>query len=563
MIPTEIRGDKKNMKRTIIVILANILLMAGAFAQTQTQNGVVKTRGRMVNGKLVPGTLLSGATIQIDGRQAILAKDGRFSFPVKDGKFIMKAVTKQGYQLVDAEACRQYQYSATPLQIVMEEPGKLQADQLATERKLRRELQRRLQQREDEIEEMQLSLDEKNRMLAQINQEREDNEKIIASMSQYYATIDYDQLDSFQRRVTQLLENGELERADSLLRTRGNMTDRIRQMRQEQEAEAKEEAELAQQQQFIDQVAEGVKKNIEITAADCQNFINRFNDAHLFDSAARYYDLRAKLDTNNVDWQFNAGYYYYDKIGDYDKAQRYFSKAGFIASVSSDLETALMAPMSMDFEGRALMMKGRYQQAAELQQRALNYDIAGESVDRHFVLVCCKNLADIHALSGKYNEAKEQYNKVIEMTDSYFGDKTLLASAYTGLAYVLKTRGKYKDANNYIEKAFRIYEGDDGLACGLAMANVVKAMNNKNDEALKCYQKALDIAKDNISDRHPFYALVYLNLGLTQEKMKERAKALENYQKAKSVAEKALGLDHPFTKYIEEHIKNEITYDRK
>ncbi|MBP5758384.1 MAG: tetratricopeptide repeat protein, partial [Bacteroidales bacterium] len=479
------------MKKTAITLITGILLVAGALAQTQTQNGVVKTRGRMVGGKLVPGTALAGATVQVDGSQTILAKDGRFSFPVKDGKFIIKAVTKQGYQLVDADACRQYQYSATPLQIVMEEPGKLQADQLATERKLRRELQRRLQQREDEIEEMQLSLDEKNRMLAQINQEREDNEKIIASMSQYYATIDYDQLDSFQQRVTQLLENGELERADSLLRTRGNMTDRIRQMRQEQETEAKEEAELAQQQQFIDQVAEGVKKNIEITATDCQNFINRFNEAHLFDSAARYYDLRAKLDTNNVDWQFNAGYYYYDKIGDYDKAQRYFSKAGFIASVSSDLRIAQMAPMCFDYEGRALMMKGRYQQAAELHQRALNYDIAGESVGRLHVLRCSKNLADNYALSGKYNEAKEQYNEVLKEPKTLFVYEDIVASAYTGLAYVLKTQGKYKDANNYIEKAFQIYEKNDGLdPYGLAMANVVKAMNNKNDEALKCYQKA-------------------------------------------------------------------------
>ena len=551
-----------NYKKIFFLISILALALYGG-VEAQTQSGVVKTRGRMVSGKLVPGTLLSGVTVQIDGRQAILAKDGKFSFPVKDGKFTLKSVTKQGYQLVDADACRQYNYSPTPLQIVMEEPGKLQADQLATERKLRRELQRRLQQREDEIEEMQLSLDEKNRMLAQINQEREDNEKIIASMSQYYATIDYDQLDSFQRRVTQLLENGELERADSLLRTRGNMTDRIRQMRQEQEAEAKEESELAQQQQFIDQVAEGVKKNIEITAADCQNFIKRFNDAHLFDSAARYYDLRAKLDTNNVDWQFEAGYYYYDKIGDYDKAQRYFSKAGFIALVSSDLETAQMAPMCLDYEGRALMMKGRYQQAAELYQRALNYDIAGESVGRLYVLRCSKNLADIYALSGKYNEAKEQYNKVLKEPKTLFVYEDIVASAYTGLAYVLKTQGKYKDANNYIEKAFQIYEKNVLDPYGLAMANVVKAMSNKNDEALKCYQKALDIAKDNISDRHPFYALVYLNLGLTQEKMTERAKALENYQKAKSIAEKALGLDHPFTKHIEEHINNEITYDRK
>ena len=555
------------MKKIIFTLLA-LAILGGI--QAQTQSGVVKTRGRMVGGKLVPGTLLSGATVQVEGRQAILAKDGRFSFPVKDGKFTIKSVIKQGYRLVDADACRSYNYSATPLQIVMEEPSTLQADQLATERKLRRELQRRLQQREDEIEEMQIFLDEKNRMLAQINQQREDNEKIIASMSQYYATIDYDQLDSFQQRVTQLLENGELERADSLLRTRGNMADRIRQMRQEQEAEVKEEEEIAEQQQLIDQTAEGVKKKIEITAADCQNFIERFEKAHQYDSAARYYDLRAKLDTNNPEWQLEAGYYYYSKIGDYDKAQRYFSKAGFIASASSDWE---IARICLDLEGRALMMKGRYQQAAELQQRALNaglqqrslsYSIDGESVDRHFVLMCSKNLADIYALSGKYNEANEQYNKVIEMTDSYFGDKALLASAYTGLAYLMKTHGKYKDANNYIEKAFQIYEKYDNLdPYGLAMANVVKAMNNKNDEALECYQKALDIAKDNISDRHPFYALIYLNLGLTQEKMKERAKALENYQKAKSIAEKALGLDHPFTKYVEEHIKNEITYDRK
>ena len=541
-----------NYKKIFFLISILALALFGG-VEAQTQSGVVKTRGRMVNGKLVPGTLLSGVTVQIDGRQAILAKDGKFSFPVKDGKFTLKSVTKQGYKLVDADACRQYLYSPTPLQIVMEEPGKLQADQLATERKLRRELQRRLQQREDEIEEMQLSLDEKNRMLAQINQEREDNEKIIASMSQYYATIDYDQLDSFQQRVTQLLENGELERADSLLRTRGSMTDRIRQMRQEQEAEAKEESELAQQQQFIDQVAEGVKKNIEITATDCQNFINRFNDAHLFDSAARYYDLRAKLDTNNVEWQLEAGYYYYSKIGDYDKAQRYFSKAGFIALVSSDLRIAQMAPMCLDYEGRALMMKGRYQQAAELQQRAM----------KNITLKCDKNLADIYALSGKYNEAKEQYNKVLNEPKTLFVYEDIVASAYTGLAYVLKTQGKYSESDIYIEKAFQIYEKNVLDPYGLAMANVVKAMNNKNDEALKCYQKALDIAKDNISDRHPFYALIYLNLGLTQEKMKERAKALENYQKAKSIAEKALGLDHPFTKYIEEHLGNEILFDRK
>ena len=550
-----------NYKRIFFFFCFLALALFGG-VEAQTQSGVVKTRGRMVNGKLVPGTLLSGVTVQIDGRQAMLSKDGKFSFPVKDGKFTLKSVTKQGYKLVDADACRQYLYSPTPLQIVMEEPGKLQADQLATERKLRRELQRRLQQRENEIEEMQLSLDEKNRMLAKINQEREDNEKIIASMSQYYATIDYDQLDSFQQRVTQLLENGELERADSLLRTRGNMTDRIRQMRQEQEAEAKEEAELAQQQQFIDQVAEGVKKNIEITAADCQNFIKRFNDAHLFDSAARYYDLRAKLDTNNPEWQLEAGLYYYYKIGDYDKAMRYFYTPYSFYRCKTDLDTSQELLICHSYNGCAHMMKGRYKEAIDAQIETIGLAFEKKK-DEVFELVH-KNYGDIFALFDLYDKAIEYYNFVIKELEKHDGDKALLASAYTGLAYVLKTQGKYSESDIYIEKAFQIYEKYDNLdPYGLAMANVVKAMNNKNDEALECYQKALDIAKDNISDRHPFYALIYLNLGLTQEKMNERAKALENYQKAKSIAEKALGLDHPFTKYIEEHLGNEILFDRK
>ena len=111
-----------NMKKTAITLITGLLLAAGALAQTQTQNGVVKTRGRMVGGKLVPGTALAGATVQVEGRQAILAKDGNFSFPVKDGKYFLKSVSKQCYSLVDAEACRQYQYSKNSLTIVMETP---------------------------------------------------------------------------------------------------------------------------------------------------------------------------------------------------------------------------------------------------------------------------------------------------------------------------------------------------------------------------------------------------------------------------------------------------------
>ena len=155
--------------RKLFLYFTILSMLSASIAYAQTQNGVLKTRGRMENGKLVPGTPLSGATVQVDGRQAILVKNGKFSFPVKDGRYTLKSVTKQGYSIVDAEACRQYQYSKNPLTIVMEPPEQLRSDQLATERKLRRELQRRIQLREDEIDALNATMEEKNRMLMLLN----------------------------------------------------------------------------------------------------------------------------------------------------------------------------------------------------------------------------------------------------------------------------------------------------------------------------------------------------------------------------------------------------------
>lgn len=91
------------MKRFILLsatMLLSIILSA------QTQQGYVKTKGRMVNGKHIPGKGLKGATVSIKGRTTVLvnADDGAFSFPVPETKFRVDSVRKKGYQLVDIDA---------------------------------------------------------------------------------------------------------------------------------------------------------------------------------------------------------------------------------------------------------------------------------------------------------------------------------------------------------------------------------------------------------------------------------------------------------------------------
>lgn len=72
------------MKKIISLLL---LLVSTTTAFAQTQQGVVKTRGRMVNGQLVAGSRLSGATITLNfGNPQVSQGQGTFSFNVPTGK---------------------------------------------------------------------------------------------------------------------------------------------------------------------------------------------------------------------------------------------------------------------------------------------------------------------------------------------------------------------------------------------------------------------------------------------------------------------------------------------
>jgi hypothetical protein len=59
-------------------------LFVVVIASAQTQQGIVKTRGRMVNGVLKPGVGLQGATVQVKNRSAVVSgANGKFSFSFK------------------------------------------------------------------------------------------------------------------------------------------------------------------------------------------------------------------------------------------------------------------------------------------------------------------------------------------------------------------------------------------------------------------------------------------------------------------------------------------------
>ena len=219
------------MKRILWLSLCLVLALC---ATAQTQQGYVKTKGRKGgNGAVVPGKRITGATVQVKGGNAVVTQaNGTFSFPIPAKKYYIQNVKKQGYVLVDPEVLtKQYIYSTNPLILVLETPEQQTDDKLASERKIRRTLQRQLQQREDEIEDLKeqnkITREEYQNALQKLYAEQETNEKLIGEMAERYSQIDYDLLDEFNRRISDCIIEGRLAEADSLLRTKGDIQDRI------------------------------------------------------------------------------------------------------------------------------------------------------------------------------------------------------------------------------------------------------------------------------------------------------------------------------------------------
>jgi len=297
----------REMKRISNIV---ILLLFVEFAAAQIQVGFVKTKGRLVNGKHVQGTGLPGATVGIQGGNnvGVRNKDGSFSFILPSKTYMVQSVKKSGYELVDADALkRSYQYSANPLYLVMETPEQLRSDMLEAKDRLREtlflEYKRKNEELKRQLAENRIKKEDYERLKTQLDSVQDCNEQLINSMAEQYARIDYDQENEVMRHVHQLIINGNLTKADSLLKVHyGNLSAEVNSFRLFSQQNAKKR---------LDQVWRDSLESVRRTSLERQCYIRHqvYKLKHEHDSAKHYIELRAELDTTCVSWQLEAGLY--------------------------------------------------------------------------------------------------------------------------------------------------------------------------------------------------------------------------------------------------------------
>ena len=208
------------MKKLLILLLC-LPMMATA----QVQKGFVKTIGRPGH----PGAPLENVTIQMVGmvNATTSSATGEFylsAYNKKDGEAIkLLRVQKNGYELKDKDIIgRPLVFSShVPIYVTMVDTRQLEADKKRIEDNARRVAEENYQKKkaliEEENKKHKLSAEKYRKDLDDLQVKYEKYLALIGYMADKYARTDYDQLDSIDAEINICIENGELEKADSLI----------------------------------------------------------------------------------------------------------------------------------------------------------------------------------------------------------------------------------------------------------------------------------------------------------------------------------------------------------
>lgn len=531
-------------------------LLTATTATAQTQHGYVKTKGRLSsNGTVVAGTRLPGTAVQVKGRTTVLSQsNGSFSFPIPSQNFYLQSVQKQGYVLTDPDVLsRQYAYSKNPLVLVLETPEQQANDQLDAKRKIRHTLAQQLQEKENVIEQLKkqqkLSEEDYRKHLQDIYSQQESNEQLISEMAERYARIDFDEVDDFNRRISDCILNGRLTEADSLLNTKGDINSRAATLRQHQEANAKTEQELKKRQKKLEKSKAMTQRELEDLAQDCYSKFQIHKMLYENDSAAYYIEMRANLDTTKVEWQLDAGKYYTYTLSKLSKAMSLYRRALQAASNQYGQESGVVANIWGDISENC-RYQDKYKEAIEYGQKSLdlNRNIYGE----HHLDVAQSHgtLALAYSASGELKTGMTHIRKAIDIKKEILGeDHISLAEDYNNIANIFANLSQKEEAFKYAKKSLDLNLNYYGEQSGEIISNYLELgalyINAARfEEGMDYCFKAIELLKQQKSEHHLQYITACNMVSHGYSFQGEFEKGLEYAQISLNIAKEMLGEKH-------------------
>ena len=537
------------MKKAIVIIfslLANATVVLG-----QAQQGLVKTKGRLgEDGNVIPGTRLPGVLIQIKGRTQLMTRqDGTFSFPATDEYYYLQNVKKEEYLLMDPDMInRRYSYSDDPLIVVMDNRDQYLDDKLIAERKIRRTLQNELRIKENEIERLkqqrQLSDEEYRNQLQLLYDQQENNEGLIREMAERFAQMDFDAIDKLNRKVSQLILEGKLTEADSIINSKGSIEKRANTLLKQQKANLQTETDLNKQLKRLENNKELTKKELIDLAADCYSKYEIATMRHQIDSAAYFLAFRSNLDTTNIIWLLKYSSFLADAMGKYHQALEIDQHGlAMVLNNGSENNSAAQCYCHMGLMYNEL---GDYQNAVTCLSHVLELTENKEILFRAY-----NNLGVVFDDQRLFDEAITYLNQSLGIGIELYGEHSdEVAGCYNNLGYIYNEIMKPDIALEYHLKALDILtaiHGETHMDVGLTLTNIAGVYYIKTDfdTALDYLLKAKEIFEKTLSPRHSRMGLLYNNISSCYEKKGDFDNSIIMGLKSIDILESELGRNHP------------------
>ena len=541
--------------RLHLIIISMCVLLTATTAAAQVQRGVVKTKGRMVDGRHVPGKGLPGATVVVKGDNSVVVEhsDGSFNLTVSAKSFKLESVKKAGYVLVDADLLsKPFQCSENSIYLVMETPEQQLEDLLMAQEKinqgLKRQAQKILAENRRLRAENKISEEEYARNLQRIIAEQQDNGKLVEDMAARYAKMDYDQLDELGQRISNCILNGELTTADSLLRTKGDITVRVAQLKREWQELTLEKNELAQKQENTKQARHVLETKKEELAADCYSQFEIFKMQSMVDSAMHYLQARAELDTLRSEWLYDLAFYSHDnnyhnetiglcerlltldphnpdannllgiayhETGQYEKSLIAFEEVVQVRrqQYAENQQFAPQLASSLMNLGNVYKSIGRAEDAERVlkESLALNRQQTQDVYGQMEVSIALHNLGALYAINKRYSEANTFFEEAVVTC------RKCVAAApeetkYQGfLAQILRLYGavcskiqRKEDATQMLEESISILQRlakDNPAKYELQLANALQVMSiflreeRRHQEYEQAYEQIVELSR--------------------------------------------------------------------
>lgn len=497
-----------------LIILLGLLFDLSALGQTQ--QGYVKTLGRPDK----KGEPLNAVSVRVKGEHnPVLSKeDGTLTMLLTGKKngdaYTLQEVQKKGYELNETGVIgRQYAYSdKVPLTIVMVSSAQLQADKQRIENNAYQVAEKNYKAKLDLLEKQKadnvITEEQYRKDLLDLQDKFEKYQLLIDGLAEHYAHVDYDELSDKEREVNICIENGELDRADSLIKT---LFDPIDVLKRNKKALAQLNQQIAEANTIIDKANEDMAAVLKQQEKEANYLyqlytiaLSRFDN----DKAGQYIETRAALDTTNVQWEYDAGWFCSTYKADYSEALYYYQLV-LMQSQQQFGEISQWSAKAHNNIGAVCYKKGQYSEALAHFFEALNNYESIYGKDYPDIAISYNNIGLAYSELGDTSTAREYFLKALDFEEKVANPRhPNIAMFYNNLG------GWYSDRGDYLK-------------------------------ALECHNKALVIRKEVYGEDHPDVAQSYNNLGVIYSELQDYAKALEFYSKAMIIREKVFGKEHP------------------